>query len=94
MLRLCFIMFQLIMIPLFRKLYDSLAFMQSSERSTALASNSEVQQLDMEESQDEEDLEDDFDYSILEDDLRLQQKVNSVATINSMRMGPVSKCRM
>jgi hypothetical protein len=68
--------------------------MQSSERSTTLASNSEVQQLEIEETQDEADLEDDIDYNITEDELRLQQKVNSVATINSMRMGLVSKCRM
>jgi hypothetical protein len=42
----------------------------------------------------DQDLEDDIDYSISEDDLRLQQKVNSVAAINSMRMRPVPKSRM
>ena len=40
------------------------------------------------------DVEDNINYGISEDELCLQQKVNSMASINSMRMNPMAKSRM
>jgi hypothetical protein len=39
-------------------------------------------------------MDDDINYNISEDELRFQQKVNLVASINSMRMSLVLKSRM
>jgi hypothetical protein len=58
-------------------------FLQSSYRSGSLSSNSQNPELD-----------DDIDYSISKDELCLQQKVNLVASINTMRMMPMPKSRM
>jgi hypothetical protein len=68
--------------------------MQSSSKSGSLASNSGNEQPQIGETLDKLAAEDDIDYSIWEYELHLQQKVNLVASINSMRMSPVAKSRM
>jgi hypothetical protein len=73
---------------------DTIIFLQRSKRSTSISTPHQDGQPEVGELSNDQDLEDNIDYSISEDELRLQQKVNSVAAINSMRMRPVPKSRM
>jgi hypothetical protein len=73
---------------------DTIIFLQGSKRSASMSTPHQDGQSKVGEPLNDQDLEDDIDYSISEDELRLQQKVNSVAAINSMRMRSVPKSRM